>query len=96
VRQVRAMMQKDVVTVTPDMSLVEGQRLMHAQRIRHLPVVSATRLVGMVTDRDIREATPAPASTLSRGEIAYQMDTIPLKNCMTREVVSISPDIDIA
>ena len=38
---------------------------------------------------------PSPATTLSRGEIAYQMDTTPLKTCMTREVVSIHPDADM-
>jgi acetoin utilization protein AcuB len=87
------MMQTEVVTVTPDTSLAAAQRLMRAQRIRHLPVVSGTRLVGMVTDRDIREATPSPATTLSRGEIAYQMDTTPVKTCMTRNVVWITPDM---
>ena len=92
---VRTMMQTEVVTVTPDTSLAAAQRLMRAQRIRHLPVVSGDRLVGIVTDRDIREATPSPATTLSRGEIAYQMDTTPVKTCMTREVLSIAPDTDM-
>jgi acetoin utilization protein AcuB len=95
VQLVRAMMHTPVVTATPDMSLVAAQRLMRAQRIRHLPVVSGTRLVGLVTDRDLRDAMPSPATTLSRGEIAYQLDTTPLKTCMTREVVSIHPDTDM-
>jgi acetoin utilization protein AcuB len=89
------MMHTAVVTATPDMSLAEAQRLLRTQRIRHLPVVSGTRLVGIVTDRDLRDAMPSPATTLSRGEIAYQMDTTPLKTCMTREVVSIHPDMDM-
>jgi acetoin utilization protein AcuB len=87
------MMQTEVVTVTPDTSLAAAQRLMRAQHIRHLPVVSGKRLVGMVTDRDIRETAPSPATTLSRGEIAYQMDTTPVKTCMTRNVVWITPDM---
>jgi acetoin utilization protein AcuB len=95
VRLVRAMMQTTVVTATPDMSLIEAQRLLRAQRIRHLPVVSGPRLVGIVTDRDLRDAMPSPATTLSRGEIAYQMDTTPLATCMTRDVVSIHPDTDM-
>ena len=90
---IRTMMQTEVVTVTPDTSLAAAQWLMRAQRIRHLPVVSGTRLVGIVTDRDIREAAPSPATTLSRGEITYQMDTTPVKTCMTREVVWITPDM---
>jgi acetoin utilization protein AcuB len=89
------MMQTEVVTVTPDTSLAAAQRLMRAQRIRHLPVISGTRLVGIVTDRDIRQAVPSPATTLSRGEIAYQLDNTPVKTCMTREVISIGPDTDM-
>jgi CBS domain-containing protein len=89
------MMQTHVVTATPDMSLAQVQRLMHDQHIRHVPVISGKRLVGMVTDRDIREAAPSPATTLSRGEIAYQMDTTPVKTCMTEEVVTIAPEADM-
>jgi CBS domain-containing protein len=95
VLRVRAMMHTAVVTATPDMSLAEAQRRMHAQHIRHLPVIAGTRLVGIITDRDLRDAMPSPATTLSRGEIAYQMDTTPLKTCMTRDVVSITPDLDM-
>jgi acetoin utilization protein AcuB len=91
--QVRTMMQKDLVTATPDMSLAQAQRLMRGQHIRHVPVVSGKRLVGIVTERDIREAAPSPATTLSRGEIAYQLDTTPVKTCMTRNVVWITPDM---
>lgn len=93
--QVRAMMQQDVVTATPDMSLAQAQRLMREKGIRHVPVVSGNRLVGIVTDRDVRDASPSPATTLTRGEIAYQMDTTPIKSCMTEEVVSIDPDMDM-
>jgi acetoin utilization protein AcuB len=92
---VHAMMQKHIVTATPDMSLAQVQHLMRDQQIRHVPVVSGKRLVGIVTDRDIREATPSPATTLSRGEIAYQMDTTPVETCMTKEVVTLAPDADM-
>jgi acetoin utilization protein AcuB len=95
IRPVRAMMHTAVVTATPDISLAEAQRLMRTQRIRHLPVVFNRRLVGIVTDRDLRDAMPSPATTLSRGEIAYQMDTTPVKTCMTSDVVWINPDMDM-
>ena len=93
--QVRTMMQQNVISATPDMSLAQVQRLMQDKSIRHLPVVTDTRLVGMVTDRDIRDAVPSPATTLSRGEIAYRLDTTPVKSCMTQDVVSIHPDTDM-
>jgi acetoin utilization protein AcuB len=95
VRRVRAMLQKAVVTATPNTSLAQAQRLMQEKRIRHLPVVSGKGVVGIVTDRDIREAAPSPATALSRGEIAYQMDTTPVETCMTKDVVCISPDMDM-
>jgi len=93
--QVSAMMQTQVITATPDMALADVQRLMRDNHIRHVPVLSGKRLVGIITDRDVREASPSPATTLTRGEIAYQMATTPVKQCMTQDVVSIGPDIDM-
>src|SRR5438445_9005438 len=63
------MMQKRVITATPAMSLAEVQRLMRDHHIRHVPVVSGKRLVGMITDRDIREASPSPRSEEHTSEL---------------------------
>jgi CBS domain-containing protein len=96
--RVRSMMHTQVITVTPEMSLAEVQRLMRDNHIRHIPVVSGPgyqRLVGMITDRDIREAAPSPATTLKRGEIASQMATTSVKTCMTQEVVCIGPEAEM-
>jgi acetoin utilization protein AcuB len=92
---VASMMQTQVITATPTMSLAEVQRMMRNNTIRHVPVVSGKHLVGMITDRDIREALPSPATTLTRGEIAYQMETTPIKTCMTTDVVWTSPDVSM-
>jgi CBS domain-containing protein len=90
--RVVSMMQTQVITATPAMSLAEVQRLMRGSHIRHVPVVAGKRLVGIITDRDLRTASPSPATTLTHGEIAYQMETTPLKTCMTTDVVWISPE----
>ena len=92
---VATIMHEDVITATPDMSLAQAQRLMQEKHLRHLPVLSGKHLVGIVTDRDIRNAVPSLATTLSRGEIAYQLDTTPVKTCMTEQVISITPDTDV-
>lgn len=89
-------MQRDVTTATPDMSLAQGRRLMQDKGVRHLPIVSGTHIVGMVTDRDIREAAPSAATTLSKGEVNYQMANVPLRTCMTRNVITVQTDVDAA
>ena len=93
--QVSALMQQQLITAKPNMSLADVQRRMRDHHIRHVPVVSKNRLVGIITDRDIRDASPSPATTLSRGEIAYHMATTPVKHCMTKEVTWIRPDMDM-
>ena len=93
--RVDTMMQTQLITATPEMSLAEVQRLMRDNNIRHVPVVSGKHLVGIITDRDVREASPSPATTLTRGEVAYRMETTPIKTCMTRDVVWIGPDIEM-
>ncbi len=94
--KVQDIMQVNVVTATPEMSLAQGQRLMHDEGIRHLPVVSGDRLIGMVSDRDLRDAAPSPATTLSKGEISYQLDHTPIRTCMTRHVITATPHDDTA
>jgi acetoin utilization protein AcuB len=54
---VRDIMTREVVTVTPDTTLAEARRLLDHHRIRHLPVIVAGRLGGMVSDRDLRSAS---------------------------------------
>jgi acetoin utilization protein AcuB len=54
---VKDIMHRNPVTVSPEASLEEAYRLMQERRFRHLPVLEEGRLVGVVTDRDLRLAT---------------------------------------
>jgi CBS domain-containing protein len=90
--QAREIMHANVMTVSPDTSLAQAQQLMQDHHIRHLPVVSGPNLVGLVTDRDLRNASPSQATTLTKGEVNDQMDTIPIETCMTRDVVVMHPE----
>lgn len=58
---VRDIMKCSPTTIPPETSLQEAYRIMHEKSIRHLPVVEAGRLVGVITDRDLRLATSALA-----------------------------------
>jgi CBS domain-containing protein/SAM-dependent methyltransferase len=85
-----------VITTSPDTSLAVALRLMHEHRIRHLPVVGATALVGIVTERDLRNISPSPGTSLTADEITYHMGTTRVAVCMTHDVVTISPQTDVA
>jgi len=79
-------MKRDLVTIPPGASLSEAARLLKANRIHHLPVVEGERLLGIVTDTDLRNAMlpggPGEGDGAPRtvGEI------------MTRNVVTLSPE----
>jgi len=77
--RVREFMSASPITVEPKTAVTEARELMQRQRIRHLLVLEGERLVGMVTDRDIRLNLPSPATSLSVWEINYllrALDTV--------------------
>ena len=57
-------MTKDPFTINDDTSMIKAIHIMNEHRFRRLPVVSQGKLVGMVTDRDLKEASPSKATTL--------------------------------
>lgn len=69
---VRDVMHSPVITVSPGVTIEEANTLMWEQGIRHLPVVEDGRVVGILTDRDLRLATselsPTPLSPQARVE----------------------------
>jgi CBS domain-containing protein len=93
--QVSEIMQYSVLTATPEMSLALAWRLMADHRLRHLPVLSDGRLIGLVSDRDIRSASPATNALHTQPEITIYMGTTPIQSCMTRDVITVSPEAEI-
>jgi acetoin utilization protein AcuB len=86
-------MPRDVLTADPETSIAAAAELMNRNRIRHLPVIDQdSRLVGIVTDRDIRSAMPS--NLLSKNAVASEIKQIALlkvKDIMTTNVVTVSP-----
>jgi acetoin utilization protein AcuB len=69
--RVRDSMTRDVVTLEPEASAAEAWRLCRQRNIRHLPVVDEGRLVGLVSDRDLRDASPPRGSTGERDALNW-------------------------
>jgi acetoin utilization protein AcuB len=91
IMDVKAWMTKDPVTAAPGMSIKAAWRLLQERRIRHLPVVDAGKLVGIVTDRDLRRVLPSPATSLEVHELNYLLDKMTLGEVMTKDIITTTP-----
>ncbi|MBB5233988.1 CBS domain-containing protein [Deinococcus budaensis] len=89
---VKQVMAHPPVTAHPDTTVPEAVQLLKARGIRRLPLVEDGRLVGMVTDRDLKEAMPSQATTLSIWEITALLARMPLRQIMTTSVLTVSED----
>ena len=86
-------MTRKVTTVEPETTVFDAQELMTANEIRHLPVVGKNnRLIGIVTDRDIRSALPYSYIKESLSEKDREkISRLRVKDIMSKEPISISP-----
>ena len=88
-------MSKPVITISPDMPINEALNLMKRDRIRRTPVVHDGKLVGIVSDKDLLNASPSPATSLSVWEMNYLLSKITVKDVMTRKVLTVNEDTPI-
>ena len=84
------------ITVTPSTAVPKVQGLMRHRRIRHLPVLEDGRLVGIITDRDVRTVDPSPATSLGPGERHYLFERLTVRAVMTRPVLTVTPGDSLA
>ncbi len=85
---VRDWMAREVVTVEMGTTAAEALALCRKHGIRHLPVLEGGRLVGVISDRDLRSATPA----LGDPSRAEALERIRVGDEMLRDVVTACPE----
>ena len=68
---VKEKMTPQPIFITKETTLATALQLMRDNKIRRLPVLEGDKLIGIVTDRDLREVTPSPATSLSMHELNY-------------------------
>ena len=88
---VRDWMTGNLVTLSPKASVAEALTLCRERRIRHIPIVEEGRLIGIVSDRDLRDASPA----LGDAERASTLQEKRVGDVMTREVSTTVPEESI-
>ena len=86
-------MSHPVITIAPDSPMQEAHKFMRDEKIRRLPVVDKRgKLVGIVSESDLLNASPSDATTLSVWEMNYLLSKITVKEIMTRNVITAQPD----
>jgi acetoin utilization protein AcuB len=88
-------MSQPVISIPPDMPIVDALNLMKRERIRRTPVVKDGQLVGIVSDKDLLNASPSPATSLSVWELNYLLSKITVRDVMTRKVLTVNEDTPI-
>jgi len=82
-------MNPNVVTVDADDSMLDATKLLKEHNIRHLPVLEKGKLVGVITDRDLKRASPSDATTLEAHELLYLIANIKVREIMTRNPITV-------
>lgn len=88
-------MSKPVITANVNDSMQEAMRLLKKNDIRFLPVMESGKLVGVVTDRDLKRASASDATTLEIHELFYLLSKIKVKGVMTKNPVTVPPTFSI-
>jgi acetoin utilization protein AcuB len=91
----RERIRKNPITINPNASFFEARKLIWEKGVRHLPVVDETnRLLGIVTESDIRKAGPSDVDILRVQEAAYLLKNLKVSAFMTpkEKLVTITPD----
>jgi acetoin utilization protein AcuB len=89
-------MHKDLVTITPDTSLVKARDIIAEKGIEHLLVVDKEgNLIGIVSDRDLKQTWASPATTLSAHELNYLLKQLDVETMMVTKIVSVTPGTTI-
>jgi len=90
---VQGWMTTDVMTIDEDTSMMKASIIMKEKKIRCLPVVDKKgKVMGIVSDRDLKDAAPSKATTLDVYELNYLLSSMKIGDIMTKNLVFVRPD----
>lgn len=93
--QVGERMSHPIISISPDMPVHDALDMFKRERIRRAPVVKEGKLVGIVSDKDLLNASPSPASSLSIWEMNYLLSKIKVSEVMSKKVLTVTEDTPI-
>ena len=93
---VKNRMSQPVITVDPNVPIMDALNTMKTKKIRRMPVVDEKgKMLGIVSDKDLLNAGPSDATSLSVWELNYLVGKITVKKVMTKQVLTVSEDTPI-
>jgi acetoin utilization protein AcuB len=92
---VKNWMSKNVVTIDANDAMQDAMSVLKEHGIRMLPVMKKGKLVGIVTDRDLKKASASDATTLEIHELLYLLTKIKVNDIMTRDPIAVPPDYTV-
>jgi acetoin utilization protein AcuB len=88
-------MSRPVISVTPDTPINDALAMFHKEHIRRAPVMKDGKLVGIVSERDLLNASPSSVTTLSVWEMNYLISKVKVKDVMSKKVITVDQDTPI-
>jgi acetoin utilization protein AcuB len=92
---VKNWMSKNVITVNIKDSMQDAIKLLKENDIKMLPVMKKGKLVGIITDRDLKRASASDATTLDVHELLFLLSKIKIKDIMTKDPIMIPHDFTV-
>jgi len=93
------LMNRELIAVSPDDSVEEAVKLLQRRGVRHLLVMKKGRLVGIISDRDIKRALD-PRQTRKKlmgiGGLYFLLEPILVAEIMTSKPITVTPDTPIS
>ena len=93
--QVGERMSHPIISISPDMPVHDALDMFKRERIRRAPVVKSGKLVGIVSDHDLLNASPSPATSLSVWEMNYLLSKITVGEVMSKKVLTVDEETPI-
>lgn len=88
-------MSRPVISVTPDDPINDVLAMFRKEHIRRAPVIKKGKLVGIVSETDLLNASPSDVSTLSIWEMNYLLSKVTVKRVMSKKVITVNVDTPI-
>jgi len=92
---VKYWMNREIVTISADDSMETASRQMRKNNIKMLPVMDKGKLVGVITDRDLKRASASDATSLENHELMYLLTKIAVRSIMSKNPVTVSEDYTV-